>query len=49
LLERVSITVNKYDNLVTKNWSKALMTIVYLLNRVPRKIVTKTLNELWTK
>jgi len=29
-------------------WSEALKTIVYLLHRVPRKTVTKTLYELWT-
>ena len=29
-------------------WSEALKTAVYLLNRVPSKIVTKTLYELWT-
>ena len=30
-------------------WSKALKTIVYLLNRVPSKTVTKTPYELWTE
>jgi len=29
-------------------WSEALKTVVYLLNRKPSKIVTKTLHELWT-
>ena len=29
-------------------WSEALKTAVYLLNRVPSKIVIKTPYELWT-
>jgi len=30
-------------------WSEALKTVVYLLNRVPNKTVTKTLYELWSE
>jgi len=30
-------------------WSEALKTSVYLLNRVPSKIITKILYELWTE
>ena len=30
-------------------WSEALKTVVYLFNRVPSKIVTKTLYELWNE
>ena len=28
-------------------WSEALKTAVYILNRVPSKVVSKTLVELW--
>ena len=30
-------------------WGKAIKTAIYILNRVPSKIIAKTPYELWTK
>jgi hypothetical protein len=37
-----------YSSLPLGLWMEALKTAIHILNRVPSKIVPKTLNELWT-
>ena len=38
-----------HTTLLKSLWSENLKTVVYLLNRVPKKTVTKTPYELWTE
>ena len=38
-----------HSSLPESLWGKAIKTAVYILNRVPSKIIAKTPYELWTK
>ena len=47
LLDMVRSTM-AHANLLVSFWGDALLTVAYILNRVPSKSVPKTLYELWT-
>jgi hypothetical protein len=37
-----------YSTLPIGLWMEALKTVIHILNRVPSKLISKTLYELWT-